>query len=123
MATTINTTFQLKRGSAARWLEKNPVLAAGEPGYELDTHLLKVGDGSTPWVELPYIGVTSVYTGQTKADFPEQGHSALIYKAEAEAMLYQWNSTTKTYEALNAGEGLDASSIKWIDGGNANLEN
>lgn len=60
----INTTFQLKRGNAAEWFREvngeieSPVLKAGEPGVELDTHRMKVGDGTTPWANLPYIGGT-----------------------------------------------------------------
>ena len=55
MATTvINTTFKLKRGTAARWAELNPILAQGEPGFAYDTYELKVGDGATPWKQLPY---------------------------------------------------------------------
>ena len=55
-ATIIKTTFQLKRGSSDRWEELNLVLAAGEPGFEIDTNRLKIGNGETPWNELPYIG-------------------------------------------------------------------
>lgn len=56
MARIIKTTFKVKRGSKERWEEVNPILAAGEPGCELDTHKLKVGDGSTAWNDLPYVG-------------------------------------------------------------------
>lgn len=59
MATVISTTFKLKRGTAARWQELNLVLSAGEPGFELDTYRLKIGDGETAWNDLPYIGVGS----------------------------------------------------------------
>lgn len=45
--------FQLRRDTAANW-SPSYVLNAGEPGYELDTHKLKVGDGYTPWGSLPY---------------------------------------------------------------------
>lgn len=55
MAKVLKTTFKLKRGSAQAWKEQNPILAAGEPGYELDTHKLKIGDGSTHYNDLPYI--------------------------------------------------------------------
>lgn len=48
----ITTTFQIKRGLAEAWARLNPVLAAGEPGWTLDTHILKVGNGITPWNEL-----------------------------------------------------------------------
>ena len=55
MATTITTTFKLKRGTAARWAEVNPILEIGEPGFVYDQNRLKIGDGVTPWNELPYI--------------------------------------------------------------------
>jgi hypothetical protein len=47
-------TFQHKRGTAARWVSINPVLLAGEPGYEIDTGKFKIGDGLRAWVDLPY---------------------------------------------------------------------
>lgn len=59
MATVISTTFKLKRGTAARWKELNYILSAGEPGFEIDTYRLKIGDGETAWNDLPYIGVGS----------------------------------------------------------------
>lgn len=55
MAKEILTTFQLKRGTADRWIEVNPILKQGEPGFEFDTNKLKIGDGITPWAELSYI--------------------------------------------------------------------
>ena len=55
MATTIKTTFQLRRGNAEVWAKNNPVLAAGEPGFELDTGKLKIGNGSDTYNDLPYI--------------------------------------------------------------------
>lgn len=55
MAEVIKTTFQVKRGLAARWQELNLVLNPGEPGFELDTFKLKIGDGATAWNDLPYI--------------------------------------------------------------------
>lgn len=48
----IRTTFQLKRGLASAWEKANPILAAGEPGWTLDTHVLKIGDGILPWNDL-----------------------------------------------------------------------
>lgn len=51
----ITTTFQLKRGLANAWERNNPILAPGEPGWTLDTHVLKIGDGITPWNELSSI--------------------------------------------------------------------
>lgn len=51
----LKTTFRLKRGKSATWTKLNPILASGEPGFELDTNRLKVGDGVTPWNSLSYL--------------------------------------------------------------------
>ena len=64
MATVISTTFQFKRGLAAAWERNNPILAAGEPGWTLDTHILKIGDGVTPWNDLSIFSETVEITEQ-----------------------------------------------------------
>jgi len=46
--------IQLRRDLAASWANINPILAQGEPGAELDTGKMKLGDGITPWNQLPY---------------------------------------------------------------------
>jgi len=43
------TRMQQRRGTAADWSAANPVLAAGEIGFESDTGVIKVGDGVTAW--------------------------------------------------------------------------
>ena len=45
---------QIKRDTAANWVTNNPVLLAGEFGYETDTKFLKIGDGTTAWNSLKY---------------------------------------------------------------------
>ncbi len=52
----IKTTFKVKRAKSDIWTKVNPVLSHGEPGCELDTHQLKMGDGVTAWNDLPYVG-------------------------------------------------------------------
>ena len=49
------TIFQVRRGTSEQWDRINPILRAGEPGYAIDTAKLKIGNGSTPWKELPYV--------------------------------------------------------------------
>lgn len=46
--------IQYRRDTAANWTAANPVLAAGEPGWETDTKKRKVGDGTTAWTGLAY---------------------------------------------------------------------
>lgn len=48
------TRIQFFRGTASQWASANPVLAQGQPGYEIDTGKLKIGNGSTDWNSLPY---------------------------------------------------------------------
>ena len=47
-------TMKFKRATGARWVQLNPILGDGEPGYEMDTGKIKVGDGVTPWTTLDY---------------------------------------------------------------------
>lgn len=54
------TVIKLKRALSVTWEQKNPILSAGEPGVEIDTGQMKVGDGATPWNSLPYAGAGAV---------------------------------------------------------------
>lgn len=46
--------FQLRRDLSTTWTAANPKLAQGEMGYELDTGLMKIGDGVNNWNALGY---------------------------------------------------------------------
>jgi len=48
------TRMQQRRGTAAEWTSADPVLAAGEIGYETDTGRFKFGDGVTSWSAIEY---------------------------------------------------------------------
>ena len=51
-------TIQLRKGTLAQWNSKNAeVLASGEPGFETDTLRLKIGNGTTAWSGLNYVGL------------------------------------------------------------------
>ena len=118
MATVVNTTFKLKRGTAARWAEVNPVLEQGEPGFVYDSNRLKVGDGITPWNDLPYIdGKTEVANFEISSEFPAIGDPNIIYKAADELSLYQYNAETQLYEKISDGKSVD--NITIINGGTA----
>ena len=126
MAEIIKHIYQFKRGTAQRWIEVNPVLRQGEPGFEYDTGKLKIGDGFTPWLTLPYIndvdvsGQEEIIVVNTYNDLPRMGDVNILYRVIDDKLLYQWNSTTKRYESLGAQGSLDPSIITLINGGNAN---
>jgi hypothetical protein len=48
-------TFKLRRGTAAQWMAVNPILQTGEPGVEIDTGKLKIGNGASHWLQLGYL--------------------------------------------------------------------
>ena len=59
------TKIQLRRDLSSNWASTNPVLAQGEPGVELDTNNMKIGDGVKAWNDLAYTvqesGLQSVF--------------------------------------------------------------
>jgi hypothetical protein len=77
--------IQYRRDTAANWRTYNTLLAAGEPGFETDARLFKVGDGTTAWNTLPYAnlpdpsmagGRLSVYQNvPVNLPFPYAGYS------------------------------------------------
>jgi hypothetical protein len=74
------TRMQQRRGTASQWTSANPVLNAGEIGWESDTNKFKIGDGTNHWANLDYfadtvgaveltIGTSLVFEGATANDF------------------------------------------------------
>ena len=48
------TRMQQRRGTASQWTTANPILNAGEMGWESDTNKFKIGDGTNHWANLDY---------------------------------------------------------------------
>jgi Major tropism determinant N-terminal domain len=67
--------LQIKRDIFSVWTSVNPVLSDGEFGFERDTNLLKIGNGSTPWNGLPYLPVLST---QATAGEALGGHRVVV---------------------------------------------
>lgn len=72
--------IQLRRDTAANWTSANPVLAAGQPGFETDTRKWKVGDGTTAWNSLAYMGGTAAWADITgkPSTFTPSAHTHVI---------------------------------------------
>jgi hypothetical protein len=74
------TRMQQRRGTASQWTSANPVLNAGEMGWESDTNKFKIGDGTNHWADLDYFsdinstvnpafGSSITFEGATANDF------------------------------------------------------
>lgn len=69
MATnSVKVTMQIRHDTAEDWTTRNPVLAQGEYGLEIDTWLIKVGDGVLDWEHLPYLNKLNASYFKTLTD-------------------------------------------------------
>lgn len=82
----VQTKIQVRRDTAANWTSVNPTLTAGEFGYETDTGKVKIGNGSSTWTALSYLGSgASITISDTPPASPTAGN------------LWFESDTTKTY--------------------------
>ena len=85
------TQIQLRRDTAANWTSTNPTLASGEMGFETDTGLFKIGNGSTAWTSLAYgVSVTTTNTAKTGTTytFVASDAGAIVTASNASALTY-----------------------------------
>lgn len=80
----VGVTIKTRRGTAAEWSAANPTLAAGEPGYETDTGILKYGDGVTAYNSLPARVPTSQKTTRSATIVIAASNSSAKSKAQAD---------------------------------------
>jgi hypothetical protein len=70
----VQTRIQIRRDTAANWTSTNPTLAAGEIGFDTTNNQMKIGNGSSNWVALPYAsGGASVEIAETAPTGAESG--------------------------------------------------
>ena len=115
--------LQFKRGTLAEWSTINPVLTIGQPGYVTDSSYygprLKIGDGKTPWNDLPFDGTSIIEVNS--GDFPNIGRSDVIYKDKNTGKLYHFDGVYKPLAGSDFVNDFNAavSNIKIISGGDA----
>jgi microcystin-dependent protein len=73
------TRMQQRRGTAQQWTTNNPILAAGEIGFEFDTKKFKIGNGQLEWNDLEYF----VSIDQILGDLPPETLDTIKELAEA----------------------------------------
>lgn len=103
--------------TAAQFSSENPILQLGELGYETDTHLLKVGDGTTAWNSLPYAGdgnsVTSVNgkTGTVVLNASDVGATAMtVPSTMPELVVANWSDNSQTVSVT----GVTATNVVFV---------
>jgi hypothetical protein len=66
--------IQIRRDTAANWTTANPILSAGELGYDTTAGTLRAGDGVTAWASLPAFNPGALLT---TADVQELARDAV----------------------------------------------
>ena len=88
--------IQLRRDLAASWVNINPILAQGEPGAELDTGKMKLGDGVTAWNQLPYTS-SNDYEDKFVFLFSEGNYYAAGTSTSLDGLHWTGTDTTSEY--------------------------
>ena len=84
--------IQMRNDTAAAWESKNPVLDVGEIGYDTTNKKTKIGDGTTPWVDLDWFATEAKLSFATDdwariASYAESGKAADVYKVGDEKVI------------------------------------
>jgi hypothetical protein len=88
--------IQVRRDIAANWTSADPILAQGEIGYETDTTLLKIGDGTTVWTLLGYTLSNNVDVGTVDGQSLRWEDSTSTWEATSDLAVSDAGVTTAT---------------------------
>lgn len=108
-----NVPIQVRRGTSSEWSTSNPVLAAGEPGFDSTLEIFKIGNGSDQWSVLPSMGgegISSVVedtTPQLGGDLDAQGNDitsigTISYNASKPAITTDTDGATISFNMNSA---------------------
>lgn len=87
--------IQLRRDTAANWTAVNPILRAGEAGYETNTGRMKIGDGTSHWAALPYVTSGGTLEALTDVNVGSKTDGSLLYYDSAQAKFLANADTTR----------------------------
>lgn len=122
----ITARLTVRKGSQDQWQESNPVLLEGELAWEKDARRLKVGDGETPWNELPYYLVgdseapsSLIHNGDILPSYINSVSSAIEYFG-AKFQIYDNFGVNEFISGLTGEEAKYTLTISAGSGGTAN---
>lgn len=103
------TVIQVRRSTASTWTSTNPTLAAGEFGLETDTLKVKIGNGSTAWASLGYLGgAGGVTVSASPPSSPESG--ALWFDSDTAQTYVYYDSSWVEIVGSSVGARVNVSS-------------
>lgn len=110
----LKTIIKTKRATAATWASLNPILEEGEPGFVIDQNKLKIGNGITPWNQLPFLSGS----GESSIEFDVQDPQ--------DGQILHYNAATQKWVNISVPEGavndVKVDGVSVVDaGGIANI--
>lgn len=101
-----------RRDTAANWTSNNPVLEAGQIGYETDTLKHKWGDGVTAWNSLSYASAGSNLADGDKGDITVSSTGA-VWTVDNDAITYaKMQNVSAASKLLGRGSAAGAGDVQ-----------
>ena len=99
----VNDYILLRKGSSSEWSSANPVLASGEPGFDITNNILKIGDGVTTWPNLDPIG-SGFISSHTEINVLSQEPQGFVNRIDSSI---SFNDSTRTFTIQPTGSSYD----------------
>lgn len=99
----VNDYILLRKGSSTEWSSANPVLASGEPGFDITNNILKIGDGTTTWSNLDPIG-SGFISSHTEINVLSQEPQGFVNRTDSSI---GFNDSTRTFTIQPTGSSYD----------------
>ena len=93
--------IQLRNDTTSNWESYNPILSAGEVGVDITNGKLKVGNGTSTWLELDYIGSVDLSSYATKEEVSAE---ALARQQADNGLQTQLDALPNTYVNLSSSQ-------------------
>lgn len=108
--------IRLRNDGAANWASVNPILAAGEPGFETDTGRLRIGDGVNPFSALPYYVLSAEFSPNAYLSMDQAAYSGSLGSATGRKIFQISGTASGGWTGMAAGDVV----LHWdIDSSNA----
>lgn len=114
---TLNSTLLFRTDSNNNWSTSNPILKAGEPGWDSINKRLKIGDGTTLWNNLSFafpdpLIYTDTSIGRNSASSPSLS-SFSIYVQSGEPIGYQFTGNSFSISTNQVSVNLGTENSPW----------
>lgn len=92
---------RIRTDTALNWATNNPILRRGEQGFDNTNRILKIGNGITPWADLPAVQDQALQTANWRTDGNSAGNSPMFLgRVDNAALQFRTNNTP--HATLNA---------------------